>query len=259
MHGELEIALPLLYGFALTLARISGVFVFLPMPGSGAGSPLARVVLALACTMALASRWPAPVEIGSAGVFAAWMVSEALLGLLTGVAAGFITDAFLLGAQALSMPSGYGYASTFDPNTNADSGILLIFAQLLAGMLFFTTGLDRHMIRAFADSLESVPPGSFTVRASMAAELIRLGSTMFTLAVRLALPITALLLIVDLALGILGRLNAHIQIVSLAFPAKMLVSMLVLAAVLGVTPRLFREQSAKAMEVWVSAAGFVRR
>jgi flagellar biosynthesis protein FliR len=247
MHGELSVALPLLYGFALTLARISGVFAFLPIPGAGGGSPVARIVLALCCTMALSSRWPEPAEPGSAGTFAVWMLSEALLGVLTGVAVGFITEALMLGAEALSMPAGYAFASSFDPNTSADSGILLIFANLLGGTLFFTTGLDRQVIHAFADSLETLPPGTFVLRPAMTAELIKLGSSMFALAVRLALPVVALLLIVDLALGILSRLNGHIQIVSLALPVKMLVSLLVLAAMLSVIPRLFREQSLKTM------------
>ena len=252
MQSELSIALPVLYGFALTLARIVGVFAFLPMPGTGGGAPMARIVLALACTLALSSRWPSPPEPGGAGPFAMWIASEALLGVLTGVAVGFIADAFLLGAQVLSMPAGFAYASAFDPNTNADSGILLIFAQLLSGMMFFTTGLDGHIIRAFANSLESVPPGTFVARAAMAEELIRLGTSMFTLALRLAIPVVALLLVVDLALGILGRLNSHIQIVSLSFPVKMLVSIVLLASLLSVVPPLFREQSGRVIEFVVS-------
>jgi flagellar biosynthetic protein FliR len=255
MRGELSIALPALYGFALTLARIAGIFVFLPMPGNSAGAPMARIVLALACTMSLASKWPEAAGIASAGTFAFWLISEAVLGVLIGLAVGFITDAFLMGAQILSMPAGYAYASTFDPNTNADSGILLIFAQLMAGLMFFTTGLDRQIIHAFAQSLDTVPPGSFVVKPAMTAEIIRLGTSMFMLALRLAIPIVALLLLVDLALGILGRLNAQMQIVNLSFPIKMLVSIVLLAATLTVVPHLFREQSARTMH---AITGFVR-
>lgn len=255
MRGDLSIALPLLYGFALTLARISGIFVFLPLPGRDSGAPMARIVLALACTMALAPKWPEATALGSAGTFIWWMLAEAVMGVLIGLAVGFITDALVLGAQVLSMPAGYGYASTFDPNTNADSGILQIFAQLLAGLMFFATGLDRQIIHAFALSLDTVPPGSFVATPAMIPEIIRLGASMFTLALRLAIPIVALLLIVDLSLGILGRLNAQMQIVTLSFPAKMLVSILLLAATLGAVPRLFSEQSAKTME---AVAGFIR-
>ena len=209
---------------------------------------MARIVLALACTMSLAPKWPEIAGIASVGSFIFWLVAEAVLGVLVGLAVGFIADAFLLAAQVLAMPAGYAYASTFDPNTNADSGILLILAQLLAGLMFVTTGLDRQIIKVFADSLETVPPGAFVAEPAMATELIRLGATVFTVALRLAIPVVALLLIVDLALGILGRLNAQIQIVNLAFPVKMLVTLVLLAALLSVVPRLFREQSGEVLE-----------
>lgn len=254
MRSDVSFALPMLYGFALTLARIAGIFVFIPLPGSGAGSPMARIILALACTMSLSSRWPEVGNAGSTATFTLWLLTESVLGVLIGLAVGFITDAFLLGAQVLSMPAGYAYASTFDPNTNADSGILLIFAQLLAALMFFATGLDRQIIHAFAQSLQTLPPGSFVAQSSMMTEIIRLGTSMFLLALRLALPIVALLLLVDLALGILGRLNPHMQIVSLSFPVKMVVSIVLLAITLDVVPRLFREQSMRTME---AIAGFV--
>ena len=255
MHGDLSFALPLLYGFALTLARIAGIFVYLPMPGTSAGSPMARIVLALACTMSLSSKWQEASAVGSVGTFMMWLIAEGVLGILVGLAVGFITDAFLMGAQVLSLPAGYAYASTFDPNTNADSGILIIFAQLVAGVMFFTTGLDRQIIHAFAQSLDTMPPGSFVARPVMTAEVIRLGTSMLALGLRLAIPIVALLLLVDLSLGILGRLNPQIQIVNLSFPLKMIVSIILLAATLSVVPRLFREQSAKTME---AVAGFIR-
>ena len=59
--------------------------------------------------------------------------------------------------------------------------------------------------------------------------MIHLGSNLFSVGVRLALPVVALLVMVDVALALMGRLNAQLQLLSLAFPAKMLVALLVLA------------------------------
>ncbi|HYO84256.1 MAG TPA: flagellar biosynthetic protein FliR, partial [Bryobacteraceae bacterium] len=158
MQGDLVISLAMLHGFALTLVRLAGIFAFLPLPGTSAGAPAARIMLALAVTMSLAPAWPDLDGTATLSTLIAWCAAEAVLGVLTGLAVSTIADAFLLGAQFLSLPAGYAYASTFDPNTNADSGILLIFAQLLTGVLFFATGFDRLIIRAFADSLVTCPP-----------------------------------------------------------------------------------------------------
>lgn len=248
MQGDLSLSIPMLLGFALTLARLAGIFVFLPIPGAQTGPSAARVILALACTIAVSSRWPQPEGLPGAWTVAGWLAGEASLGLLVGVIVGLVAEAFLLGAQILSMPAGYAYASAFDPNTQADSGILLVFAQLMAGLLFFTTGLDRQVMYAFAESLTTYPPGTFTPTAGMALEAIRFGASIFTLALRLAMPVLGLLLLVDIALGVLGRLNPNVQTVHLAFPAKMLISLVMLSMTLSLVPRLYQSHANHAME-----------
>jgi flagellar biosynthetic protein FliR len=205
------------------------------------------VLLAVAVTFAVSSRWPVLV-VPDVGALCVALTGEAVLGVLAGVTVGLITEGLLLGAQVLSLPAGYAYASTFDPNTNADSGILVVFAQLAGGILFFAAGLDRQVLRAFALSLETCPPGSFLATAPMVQELIRLSSSVFALAVRLALPIVGLLLIVDLAMGVLGRLNPHIQIITLAFPVKMLLSLLLLGALLTIMPRVYDHHAQQMLE-----------
>ena len=59
--------------------------------------------------------------------------------------------------------------------------------------------------------------------------------------VRLALPVVALLVMVDVALALLGRLNSQLQLLTLAFPAKMLAALLMLSWIAAVFPRLMRE------------------
>jgi len=152
-----------------------------------------------------------------------------------------VLEAFTMAAQVLGLQAGYGYASTIDPNTQADSGILLVLSQLMAGMMFFALGLDREILRLFARSLDKVPVGTYIFGPASAEALIRLGSSLFSTGVRLALPVVALLVMVDVALALLGRLNSQLQLLSLAFPAKMLTALLVLSWVASLFPRIMTE------------------
>ena len=52
MGGDLLVSTATLLGFLLTLARVAGVFVFVPMPGAGVVNP-ARAILAFGITIAL--------------------------------------------------------------------------------------------------------------------------------------------------------------------------------------------------------------
>src|SRR5580658_8768278 len=129
MGGELVISTATLLGFLLTLARVAGVFVFLPMPGVGGVVNPARVLLALGITIALFPLWPQIATYPSSGTMVMWLMTEAALGVGIGLSVAFITEAFNVGAQAMSLQAGYAFATTFDPNSNADSAVVVVLMQ----------------------------------------------------------------------------------------------------------------------------------
>jgi flagellar biosynthetic protein FliR len=236
-----------LYAFLLVLARVSGAVVFVPLPGFTAAAGPARAVFTLGFTLALFPLWPVIREasVGPA-TLAAWAAAESVVGIAIGVSVAIVLEAFLLAGQVLGLQAGYAYAQTIDPNTQADSGILLVFAQLIAGLCFFALGLDREILRLFARSLQKVPPGAYVFGPHTAEPMIRLASHLFSVGVRLALPVVALLVMVDVALALLGRLNSQLQLLSLAFPMKMLIALVVLSWIAVLFPRILRDFSALA-------------
>ncbi len=251
MPASLTLSAATLYAFMLVLARVGGALIFVPLPGiKGAPEPV-RVALALGFTLALVARWPV---IDASAVtparLAGWAVAEAALGIAIGVSVAIVLEAFGLAAQVFGLQAGYAYASTIDPNTEADSGVLLVFAQLMASILFFSMGLDRQILRLFAESLEKIPAGAYVFGPASALSLIRLGSSLFSTGVRLALPVVALLMMVDVALALMGRLNAQLQLLAVAFPAKMLTTLVVLSWVVALFPRLMQQLGGMA---WATA------
>jgi flagellar biosynthetic protein FliR len=243
MPAELTIGLSTLYGFLLVLARVSGVFAFVPLPGIQSGPPLARIVLSLLITLALFPRWPSPQPAEmSVGDMLMWVLPEAAMGIVTGLAVAFILEAFVTGAQILSLNAGFSFASTIDPTTQAESGVLVVFAQIAGGLVFFALGLDREVIGSLAYGLD-IHPAARWIAPSAACAIIHLGSDMLSLAFRLALPAVALLTLVDVALALLGRLNAQLQLLTLAFPIKMMAALVLLACITVLLPRLIQAYS----------------
>jgi flagellar biosynthesis protein FliR len=240
MPGELALSASTLLGFLLTLVRISGAFVFVPIPGISAAFQPARVLLALGITLALYSSWPRVEGIPSVGQFVFWILVEAALGVGIGLAVAFVAEAFAVGAQVLGLQVGYAFASTIDPVTQADSTVIAIFCQIAAGLMFFTTGLDRQVIQVFAHSLEAYPAGSFVLSRSAAEQIVLVGSTMFSTGMRLALPMVAVLIMIDVSLALLGRVNSQLQLLTVAFPVKMAVGLALLGWTALLFPTLFR-------------------
>ncbi len=242
MGTDLKLETGTLYAFLLVLARVSGVFVFVPLPGIKAGPDVVRVALAVSITLALLPLWPVIPSVGLGfGTLVGWLLAEAGLGIGVGIAVAFLAEIFQMGAQIVSLQAGYSFASTIDPASGADSSVMLAIAQTAAGLLFFATGLDRQVLLAFAQSLSAHPPGQLVLSTSMLNLVIQTGSAMFSTGLRLVLPLVALLLIVDLSLALLARLNSQLQLIALAFPIKMLVSLGLLAWLLLVFPKVFSQ------------------
>jgi flagellar biosynthetic protein FliR len=116
-------------------------------------------------------------------------------------------------------------------------------------MLFFAIGLDGQVIRALAHSIETLPPGGdWNVLRSPAAEaIVRMPASVFIVGLRLALPVAGLLLILDLTLALMGRLNAQLQLLTVAFPAKMLVALFVLAMIVPAVAMVYQSEGARAV------------
>ncbi|MEQ1886162.1 MAG: flagellar biosynthetic protein FliR [Bryobacteraceae bacterium] len=247
----MTLGLPLstMYAFLLVLARVSGFVAFLPLPVFRATADGIRVIFALVVTFALFPAWPnianASVPVGQ---LVAWAAAEAGFGLAAGIATAFLTETFQLAMQILGLQAGYGYATTIDPTSQADSSVLQVMSMLVTGLLFFSTGLDRALLRVLAKSFETFPAGSWTPVARNLDGIVHLGSGMFSLGLRIAMPVVAFLLLIDVALALVGRMQQQLQLLSMAFPAKMLAALLGLATLSPVMAKMFDSAAARTME-----------
>ncbi len=240
MHIDSLFTYATLFGFLFTLARISCVFAFLPLGAFRAAPEAAKIVLALAFTMILWPEWKGAVG-GSAtiGRILAGVAGEAALGLAIGMALSIVLEVFQMAAQVVSLQAGFGFASTIDPSSGADSTVLLTLSQITAGLLFFATGADRMLVKALADSLRLCPPESFAINRGWGEALVRFAGSIFNSGLRLAAPVIALLLLADGALAVLGRVQNQIHLVSLTMPMKLGAAMLLVASTLTFQPRFF--------------------
>ncbi len=253
MPSELTFSLSTLYSFLLVLARVASAFIFVPFPGAKNTPDAPKIVFSICITLTLFPFWHAPPNANPGiGLLTAWLFSEAAFGLTVGLAVAFLAESFVLAAQILGLQAGYSYASTIDPTNQTDIGVLQIITQLMAGFLFFAFGLDREVIRIFAHSLDIYPPGTFLITGSMAIAIQKLGSILFSTGLRLAMPVIALLMLFDISLALLGRINAQLQLLTLSFPVKMLGALAALAAMTSLMPAVFEKTAHQTLSMLTS-------
>jgi flagellar biosynthetic protein FliR len=250
MHIDSLFTYATLFGFLFTLARISCVFAFLPLAAFRAAPESAKIVLALAFTVILWPEWKGPVSSDvSIGRIVVGVAGEAALGLAIGLSLAIVLEVFQMAAQVVSLQAGFGFASTIDPSSGADSTVLLTLSQIAAGLFFFATGADRMLVKALADSLRLCPPESFAINRGWGEALVRFAASIFTSGLRLAAPVIALLLLADGALAVLGRIQNQIHLVSLTMPLKLGAAMLLVASTLTFQPRFFESTMGNAIRL----------
>ncbi|HEY7304274.1 MAG TPA: flagellar biosynthetic protein FliR [Bryobacteraceae bacterium] len=237
-------------GFLLTLTRVGSALFFLPLPGFKDAAAVVKVALVVGISFCLFPFW-ASVKIGSlaGGQFAMAVLSESAAGLLIGLAIALLHETFQFAAQAVSMQSGFSFASIYDPSSKADTGVFLMMTQLAAGFLFFAFGVHHQLLRILARSFEIFSfSGPHLEDASIKAVLV-MGATMFTAGLKLGLPLVVLLLLVEFSLALLSRLHAQLNLLMLSFPAKTALSLVFLAAMMARWPSLYEQMAQRIFEL----------
>ena len=255
LPGELRAAWPLASAFLVCLTRLAGLFVFFPWPGWRTASPVPRVFLTIALAASFAPRLADRYSPLESSQFAAVLFSEAALGFAAGLALLFMMEALVFGGHLIGTQAGFSYASSIDPTTEADSTVIPVMVQWLGNILFFAAGFDRWLMRAIAGSLEKIPPGAWRLTDGAFTAVTHLLSESLELGVRLALPVAGFLLLVDLTLAVVGRLNAQFPLLNMAFPLKTGLAALALGATIGLVPGTY----ARLMELTGEAIGGVLR
>lgn len=249
-----------LSGFLLTLARVTAALSLIPLPGVRAAASPVRAILAVAIALVLAPVWPRQINaFPSIGGLVVLLLGEIAVGFLLGLVASVAIESLVLAAQVISLQAGYAYASTIDPASEADAGVLPVFAQLAGSVIFLSSGLDRPVFTALGRSLEVWPPGQTWASGPAAERLARLGAVLLEYGLRLALPIVALLLLTDLTLSLLARLNSQLPLLSVSFSVKMLAALLLMAWLIPTWPALLRAAAAASWQLLAPVASVAFR
>src|ERR1700722_14780767 len=100
MAPQLSIPAGLPLAFGLVLARVAGVFFFLPLPVRDATPAIARAAFSMAAALALFPHWPeVDIRVATTGLYVVWLAGEATFGLAAGLLVGFLAETLTLGAQ----------------------------------------------------------------------------------------------------------------------------------------------------------------
>jgi len=230
-----------------TGARVSGLMVFCPFLSSDAiPAPLKAAFTVLVTAILYPLHAPLQLNLGSwqwVGIAA----SEAVIGLVLGLAANFMMEAPQMAGQILGVQMGYSLATLFDPQTQADTPVLGELHRLAALLIFLQLDVHHWLLRAVAKSFAYLPPGAAPASFAAASGLLHAASGIFLAGVQIAAPGLAATLVADVALGFLGKASAQLPVLFVGLAVKNLLGLTVLFAVVAYWPQRFSQGFAESI------------
>lgn len=228
--------------FFLVLTRATAFAATAPFFALGNIPNMAKIVLGFVLALVLTPM----LGISDPALFANFLsfmlaaLFETGIGLCLGLLATLVLSAVRVTGQFMDFQVGLIVSGTFDPLSADQATILSRFLFLLSILVFLILDGHHMLINGLSDSYRLVPPGGVTFQQAQVFVGIRAFAQMFTIALQMALPIIAVVVITDISLGFIGRTAPQMNIFMLGFPMKIAVGFMTLVIVVPFLGVIFR-------------------
>jgi len=241
--------------FGIVLVRPGALLLMAPGFGGQTVPMLTRVALTVLLALSLAPlvRMPTGPDAGIALTIA----RESAIGLALGMTARALMAGAELAGHLCSQQIGFSYAATVNPDGGARNTMLATLYGLVAAVAWL--GINGHhlLLRALASSYESLPIGGGAIDPSLVVAIREILGVVFVTGIRLASPVIAVLLLVEVALGLISRTVPSLHALVVGTSVRLVVGLGVAAITLAAVPGLTRTLAERVISLGASlAAGF---
>ncbi|MCX8029487.1 MAG: flagellar biosynthetic protein FliR [Brevinematales bacterium] len=216
--------------FLIAFARGIGFLTILPLFG-GVNVPN-RIRVSLSFFLSYMA-FPILTQLGyeiptSLGGFFFILLGELIIGLLMGFFVYLIFIAFQLAAQIFSTVFGIGFVEVVDPLSETSiptyGTLLLIFATLV----FVSIDGPFLSFQAFIESYRKIWPYNLDLdNIKTISQFIVSGfNAMFSIAIKISLPIIAVILAIDIVVGVIAKTAPQMNVLNLSFDVKIVVGLI---------------------------------
>lgn len=231
-----DVSVHTFYVFLLVFARVGGLFVAAPIFGNRAIPRMVKAGFALVFSLAL-TPLTAP-KVGAIPphlfVFAFSILKDGLLGLALGYSARLLFAAVEMAGYFVDSQMGFGFINLINPFSEQQASLLSTFQYQLAITVYLLANGHLALLGSLADSFRILPPGAASPGGQFALTTVSVLQTMFALGFRLALPAAGVLLVVDVAFGLVARTVPQMNVFVVGMPAKIIVGLLTVALIMPI-------------------------
>ncbi|MBZ5735197.1 flagellar biosynthetic protein FliR [Nocardioides sp. TRM66260-LWL] len=244
-----------LLAFLLAAVRILAWLAVVPPFSTRAVPAMAKVVLGLGLAFAVAPLLASSTMPATTPALLMTVLTETLIGLAMGFLTALLFQAVAAAGSMIDVFGGFALAQGFDPLGMQMNTVFGKFHQMLATMLLFATGGHLLVIGGLLRTFELLPIGDSPDLDGATSLLQRAFGVFFTTTVQIALPMIAVLFVVDLGLALMTKIAPQLNAINVMFPAKIGLTLLLLGLSFPVLPVVIQRLTDLSMQLMASFAG----
>jgi flagellar biosynthesis protein FliR len=239
--------------FALLLVRPGMVILTAPMFGAAFAPTHLRVGLAMLFAFMLLPITEVPVALPAVALVLV-IARELAIGFALGLAIRALITGAELGGHLCGYQIGLQYGSMVDPINGVRNNMMAGLYGQLAMLTLFASNGHHALVRAMNASYAMLPIGGGHLSGSLVGSVTDMLGIVFVVGMRLALPVIVVLLVVELALGLISRAAPAINLMVISMPIRMVAGLLVVAALVPLVPPLLARFTTSAINLGALAA-----
>ena len=170
--------------------------------------------------------------------YATLIIKESIVGLLVGFSAYICNTIVLFAGRIIDMDIGLSMANLYDPSTRQQVSLNGSFYQRVIMILLILSGMHLYLLGAIKDTFTLIPIGGLSFNMSLYNSFIGFLADYFIIGFRIILPIFAVILIVNCAMGIMTKVAPQIHMFSVGMQIKILIGLLALFMTIILLPNI---------------------
>lgn len=223
------------FRFAILLVRPAMVVGL--APGVGGAYLPTQVKIGLIVLVALGLLPSVFIPAAASGVPLTILVArEAAIGL----SLAFVVRLLVAGAEFAGHLAGYqigfSYGATIDPQSGVRNTMLATLYGSLATLAFLAINGHHMLLRALTASYRGVPIGAGQLNESILQSVGEMLGLVFIVGMRLAAPVVIVLLIVELAVGLISRSSPSLNFMVIGYPIRIVIGLFLVAVLVPTIP-----------------------
>jgi flagellar biosynthesis protein FliR len=233
---SLDQAIQFVPAYVLVVFRISGLMIFAPLLGSGRIPRRVKGMIALVLAAAMCSAVKSPISLPqTTWELALGIGGELAFGLAMGMVLSFTFIAAQWAGEIIGQQMGLNISEVLDPQYGGGGSLVGDLYFLLTLVVFLIIGGHRQMIVGIWSSFEFLPLMSLGVDRPLFDTVVGLFQACTTLAMQLAAPMLVTMLVVDLALGCIGKTMPQINVMTAGLSVRSLLGLVVMLVGIALT------------------------